>query len=63
MSLNKDLTIIFVSYYSKKLIEKPLQKISKDIEVLVVENSMDISTKQELESKYPNVKVIIPEEY
>ena len=62
MSLNKDLTIIFVSYYSKKLIEKPLQKISKDIEVLVVENSMDISTKQELESKYPNVKVIIPEE-
>ena len=62
MSLNKDLTIIFVSYYSKKLIEKPLQKINNDIQVLVVENSADLTVKQDLESKYPNVKVIIPKE-
>ena len=62
MSLNKDLTIIFVSYYSKKLIEKPLQKINNDIQVLVVENSADLTVKQDLESKYPNVKVIIPTE-
>ena len=33
MSLNKDLTIIFVSFYSKKLIEKPLNKISKDLQI------------------------------
>ena len=62
MSLNKDLTIIFVSYYSKKLIEKPLEKINNDIKVLVVENSADLTAKQDLESKYPNVKVIIPKE-
>ena len=62
MSLNKDLTIIFVSYYSKELIEKPLKKINDDIQVLVVENSADLTVKQDLESKYPNVKVIIPKE-
>ena len=62
MSLNKDLTIIFVSYHSKDLIEKPLKKIDKDVQVLIVENSIDTSVKKQLESKYPNVKVIIPEE-
>ena len=62
MSLNKDLTIIFVSYYSKELIDKPLKKINDDIQVLVVENSADLTVKQDLESKYPNVKVIIPKE-
>ena len=48
------------SFYSKKLIEKPLNKISKDLQILVVENSKDLRAKHELESKYPNVKVIIP---
>jgi len=62
MSLNKDLTIIFVSYFSKKLIEKPLNTINKEIKVLIVENSLDLSAKDELESKYSNVKVIFPKE-
>ena len=62
MSLNKDLTIIFVSYFSKKLIEKPLNTISKEIKVLIIENSLDLSAKNELESKYSNVKVIFPKE-
>ena len=62
MSLNKDLTIIFVSYFSKKLIEKPLNTINEEIKVLIVENSLDLSAKGELESKYSNVKVIFPKE-
>ena len=61
MSLKKDLTIIFVSFYSKNLIEKPISQINNDIPIIVVENSLDVSLKK-LESKYPNVTVIIPDE-
>jgi len=60
MSLNKDLTIIFVSYYSKNIIEKPISQISKEIPIIVVENSKDKKLKSQLEKKYPNVKVLIP---
>jgi len=62
MSLKKDLTIIFVSFYSKNLIEKPISQINDEIPIIVVENSLDVSLKKKLESKYPNVKVIIPDE-
>ena len=62
MSLKKDLTIIFVSFYSKNLIEKPISQINNDIPIIVVENSLDVSLKKKLESKYPNVTVIIPDE-
>jgi len=41
MSLNKDLTIVFVSFYSKNLIEKPINQIDKNIQIIVVENSQD----------------------
>ena len=61
MSSKKDLTIIFVSFYSKNLIEKPISQINDEIPIIVVENSMDVSLKK-LESKYPNVTVIIPDE-
>tara|TARA_B100001057_G_scaffold473346_1_gene537730 strand:- start:876 stop:1748 length:873 start_codon:yes stop_codon:yes gene_type:complete len=60
MSLNKDLTIIFVSFYSKNIIEKPISQINKDIPILVIENSRDKKLKSRLENKYPNVKVLIP---
>ena len=38
MSLNKDLTIVFVSFYSKNLIEKPIRQINKNIPIIVVGN-------------------------
>ncbi len=60
MSLNKDLTIIFVSFFSRNIIEKPISQIPTDIPVLVVENSKDIELKNILEKKYKNVTVIIP---
>ena len=62
MSLNKDLTIVFVSFYSKNLIEKPINQIDKNIQIIVVENSQDEDLKSYLEKKYSNVKVIVPEE-
>ena len=61
MSLNKDLTIVFVSFYSKNLIEKPINQIDKNIQIIVVENSQDEDLKSYLEKKYSNVKVIVPE--
>jgi N-acetylglucosaminyl-diphospho-decaprenol L-rhamnosyltransferase len=60
MSLNKDLTIIFVSFYSKNLIEKPISQIGKNIPIIVIENSLDHDFKKKLEEKYSNVKVVIP---
>ena len=61
MSLNKDLTIVFVSFFSKNIIEKPISQIPSNIPIIVVENSQDVELKNDLEKKYQNVKVIIPE--
>ena len=61
MSLNKDLTIVFVSFFSKNIIEKPISQIPGDIPIIVVENSKDIELKNNLEKKYQNVSVIIPD--
>ena len=60
MSLNKDLTIVFVSFYSKNLIEKPISQIDKNVTIIVVENSRDEKLKTYLEKKYSNVQVEIP---
>jgi GT2 family glycosyltransferase len=60
MSLKKDLTIVFVSFYSKNLIEKPISQIDSNIPILVIENSLDHELKKSLEKKYSNVRVIIP---
>ena len=62
MSLKEDLTVIFVSYLSKNLIEKPIKQIKSNIPIIVVENSKDIKLKENLENKYQNVNVIIPKE-
>ena len=61
MSLNKDLTIVFVSFFSKNIIEKPISQIPSDIPIIVVENSKDFELKKILEKKYQNVSVIVPE--
>ena len=61
MSLNKDLTIVFVSFYSKNIIEKPISQIDRDISIIVIENSLDRELKKNLEKKYSNVRVIIPD--
>ena len=59
MNSYKDLTIFFVSYYSKKKIEKLIQKINKKIKILIVDNAQEKEFKKYFEQKYKNVKVII----
>ena len=55
----KDLTIIFNAYYSEDSLEKILKYLQK-FKILIIENSLDKNIKQRLESKYKNVKVLIP---
>ena len=56
---HNNLTIFFVSYYSKTTIQKLLKKINKNINVLIVGNAQEKNLKEELEKKFKNVKVII----
>ena len=58
--LIKDLCIIIVSFKSNKKVKNLIKNLNKQISVIIVENSMDISLKIELEKKFNNIKVIIP---
>jgi len=63
MIMNKtDVTVIMVSFYSQSLIEKTINFIDKEIEIIVIENSNSFECKELLEKKYQNVKVILSEE-
>ena len=55
----KNLTIIITTIKSENKIHSCLESIPKDIKVLVIENSEKMSFKNNLESRYPNVKCIL----
>ena len=55
----KDLTIFFVSYYSKSNIEKLIKKINKKIKILIIDNAKEKNLKNYFEKKFKNVRVII----
>ena len=60
------LTVAFLSHHSKHLITKNIEKIVNyglNISVLIIENSLDHSFKNELLAKYSkSVEVYIPDE-
>ena len=56
----KNFCILIVSYNSEKKIRRLLKIISKDIKFYIVENSLDLKIKQNLEKDFKNVSVIIP---
>ena len=60
--MENEITVIFVSFHSGHIIEKSIKTIDKKIKIIVVENSKDLAFKSKLENKYPNIKVIIPDE-
>ena len=53
------ITIVIPSYKSGKLIISHLKKISKKINVIIIENSKDKRLKKEIEAKYKNVRVYL----
>ena len=59
--MNKLLTIVFNSYFSKHSLEKVLKNLRK-YKIIVIENSLDVNLKLKLEKKYKNVRVVIPKE-
>ena len=56
--MNKDLTIIFVTYFSEKNILRYLRQFKNKYKVIIVENSGDISLKNKIE-KISKAKVIM----
>jgi GT2 family glycosyltransferase len=60
------ITLVFLSHYSRHLLEKNISEIisfNLNLPIIIIENSQDFSLKIELESKYKNsIKVYIPEE-
>ena len=54
------LTIVFLSFHSGTHIKRLVSSIERKYPIIVVENSLNVELKNELEEKYDNVKVIIP---
>jgi N-acetylglucosaminyl-diphospho-decaprenol L-rhamnosyltransferase len=57
--MNKNLTIIFNAYFSNKNLYRVLKTLKK-YKVIIIENSLDKKLKLDLEKKYSNVNVVIP---
>ena len=57
-----DLTIVIVSFKSGEILHRCLESIHKDLQIIVIENSIDNNFKIELETKYKNVKCILPKQ-
>ena len=53
-------TIVFLSLHSETHIKRLVSSIEKKYPIIVIENSLNIELKKELEEKFDNVKVIIP---
>jgi len=57
-----NITVVIVTFKSNHLIENLIKSIPKEINILVVENSLSEELKNKLEKTFDNVKVYIPEE-
>jgi len=62
MNLNlKNITFIIVTFKSEKIVYECINSLPKDSYKIVIENSKNIKLKEELETKYDNIEVIINE--
>ena len=55
------ITVVIISFYSRHHVLDRIKEIGNRVPVIIVENSQDFELKKNLESLYPNVKVLIPE--
>ena len=56
---SQELTIVIVTYKSEEKIFNCLESISKDIKVIIIENSNDKNFKKKIESSYKNVYCLL----
>jgi len=57
--LNQEITVLIVTFFSKKIIEDCLKKIDQKYPIVIVENSKDQNFKFFLENNFKNVKCIL----
>ena len=55
----KDITIVIASFKSEKKIKNCLNSIDKQAKVLVIENSNNLSFKEDLEKEFSNVECVL----
>jgi len=58
----QDITVIIASFHSRDKIFDCINSISKDVKIIVVENSNDENLKNEIYSKHTNVECILSKE-
>ncbi|MDC3404068.1 glycosyltransferase, partial [Candidatus Pelagibacter sp.] len=57
-----NISVVIVAFKSDHVLESLISKIPNHHEIIVVENSLQKGTKKNLESKFQNTKVFIPNE-
>ena len=57
----KEVTVVIVSYKSKKKILKLIKNISTNFKIIIVENSYDKSIEKELSDHHKNIQIIFSE--
>ena len=60
--MNKDLTLVFSSYKSLRLLKIILKQFHNKYKTIIIENSLDKKIKNYLEKNFNNTQVIIPKE-
>ena len=60
-SSNKEVTVVVISYRSKKKVLNLIKKISNNFKIIIVENSYDKSIKNELSKVHKNIEIIFSE--
>ncbi len=55
----QELTVVITTFHSQDKIFKCLDSIDKRVDIIIVENTNDISFKKNIENKYNNVKCIL----
>ena len=57
--MNKFLTVVIPSYKSRNRIISHISKLSKKLNIIVIENSEDINLKKQISKKFRNTKVYL----
>ena len=58
---NNKITIIIVTFHSNEIVENLIRSIDSKTKILIIENSLEYQLKLNLEKKYKNVEVVIPQ--
>ncbi len=55
------ISVVIPSFFSSGLLEDRIKEINNSYEIIIIENSRDFNLKKNLENKYKNIEVVIPD--